>query len=448
MYRRFAIITLALLAFLTAGAQNGVNAPYSQYGFSQTSLPNTTPFAASMGGIVTTRSGYNYVNPFNPASYASIQGESFVFDISMSLVSSRLSDASQSMRDFDGGLTSIAIAFPIFDWWKTSLGLLPYSSTLYESVLIGDVGMGTQQVKTIYDGKGGISQFYWGNGFNIIGSGETAGEQSLQLGFNINYLRGTIAEGITYDFIASDTTFFVDTRRQSETDLSNVTFDLGALYRQPLNENYTLSAGLSCKLPRTMKVDDKAMIYTFANSSAQEYILDTIFPARGETGEFESTLKQPFSISVGLALERNHLWSVGLDFSYAEYNGMKYEEGNSTPLFGKSSLIYDNNYRIALGGGWLGDQGAPTYWGRMGFTGGVHYEHGKLCLELANGQWTLNEWGAGLGITFPMRKGRSQLVLTASYTNFGNADMLRSEIWALGITLSSNERWFVKRKYN
>ena len=153
MYRRFAIITLALLAFLTAGAQNGVNAPYSQYGFSQTSLPNTTPFAASMGGIVTTRSGYNYVNPFNPASYASIQGESFVFDISMSLVSSRLSDASQSMRDFDGGLTSISIAFPIFDWWKTSLGLLPYSSTLYESVLIGDVGMGTQQVKTIYEDR-------------------------------------------------------------------------------------------------------------------------------------------------------------------------------------------------------------------------------------------------------------------------------------------------------
>lgn len=47
-----------------------------------------------------------------------------------------------------------------------------------------------------------------------------------------------------------------------------------------------------------------------------------------------------------------------------------------------------------------------------------------------------------------MRKGRSQFVLTFNYSNFGNVDLLRTETFFIGLVLSSNERWFVKRKYN
>ena len=116
MYKRFAILTLALFSFVVLHAQNGANAPFSQYGFSQSSLPNITPFASSMGGLVLTRSGSNFANPFNPASYASIQKESFVFDISMTMQTSRLTDGNQSVSDFDGGLSSISVACPIFSW--------------------------------------------------------------------------------------------------------------------------------------------------------------------------------------------------------------------------------------------------------------------------------------------------------------------------------------------
>ncbi|MBR1517290.1 MAG: hypothetical protein IJ620_04020 [Bacteroidales bacterium] len=445
MKRRLATLLLTLIA-LSATAQNGVNLPFSQYAISMSSSISTTPLASSMGGVVYTRSGSNFVNPYNPASYASLQMESFVFDISMNLNSSRLTSGGQSVKDFDGSLSSIAIAFPVTKFWKTSLGLLPFSSTNYQTVVTQSIPGTTEQVKNIYDGSGGVSQFIWGNAFNILG-GDPA-KPSLQAGFNLNYLYGAMSQAITYDFVASDENYYQDTRRQKDTRVSNLTFDLGLLYRQPLNADYTLTAGLSIQLPQRLTVKDQSLIYTFVGTTTAEYTLDTIFPARGASSEYNSHLEQPLGVGLGLAIERNDRWTVALDMAYAPYSGLKYEEGIANPIFGDNGLRYGSNYRVALGGGWLGNPMASNYIGRMGLTGGVHYEHGVLDLALANGDWTLNEWGCSAGITFPMRKGRSKLVLTASYSNFGDSDLLCSEVLSIGLSLSSNERWFVKRKYN
>ncbi|MBR1793112.1 MAG: hypothetical protein IJ764_05675 [Bacteroidales bacterium] len=449
MYRQFTLLISAILALpLILMSQNGVNSPFSQYGLSQNKLPGSTPFAAAMGGVVYSRASNNYVNPFNPASYASIQKESFVFDISMSLDNTHLTGGNQTSNSFDGALSSLAVAFPLTNWWKTSLGLLPYSTTKYETVVQQSVTGTSQLVRNVYDGTGGISQVYWGNGFNIIGGDE--GKPTLQAGFNLNYLYGNVSRAITYDFVGSDTSYYQDTRRQKNTRVSNVTFDIGLLYRQPLNEKYTLTAAVTCKLPQTLTVKDESLIYTFITTSGTEHFLDTIFPARGESSKYDSKMKQPMGIGVGLAIERNHRWEVAVDAYYAEHSGMKYEEGLSHPIFGNSGLQYKSNCRIAIGGGWLGNPEAVRYIGRMGLTGGIHYEKGKLSLDVSQtgNTETLDEWGVGMGITFPMRKGRSQFVLSCAYTNFGETDLLCTETFSIGFTLSSNERWFVKRKYN
>lgn len=443
MYRRIAITVLILCLPMVLSAQNGVNSPFSQYGLSQTQLPMSTPFAGSMGGVVYSRSGNNFINPFNPASYASIQKESFVFDISMTLENTRLTSGTATLSSFDGSLSSLAVAFPITDWWKTSAGLLPYSYTNYSTVVQQTVPGTSQQVRNVYDGSGGISQIYWGNAFNILG-GADGSKPSLQAGFNLNYLYGNISRAITYDFVASDTSYYQDTRRQKNTRVNNLTFDLGLIYRHPLGEDYSLTVGLTCKLPQTLTVQDESLIYTYLTSSGTEYILDTVFPARGKSSAYDSKLTQPLGVGIGVALERNHRWEVAIDAFYAAHSGMKYEEGIANPVFGESGLQYTDNYRIAIGGGWLGNPEAVRYIGRMGLTGGLHYERGKLSLDAA----TLDEWGAGMGITFPMRKGRSQFVLTLNYSNFGNVDLLRTETFSVGLVLSSNERWFVKRKYN
>ena len=125
-------IVLLLLAVLlgstdVAQAQNGFNIPFSQFGIGSSDLPYNMPTAYRMGGVVYSRSSRNAINPFNPASYASVEPESFVFDIGVNIQSSVLRNDVNKQTDADGSVAYLAVAFPFTKWWKTSVGILPYS---------------------------------------------------------------------------------------------------------------------------------------------------------------------------------------------------------------------------------------------------------------------------------------------------------------------------------
>ena len=243
--RQIALWALLLLSLAgTAQAQNGFNIPYSQFGLGESCMSTSLPYAYSMGGVVYSRATRNVVNPFNPASYAAVETESFVFDLGMNVQTCTLRQGDNTLRDADGNISHVAIAFPITRWWKTAAGIMPYSDVSYESVYTSTDPFTLSDVKTIYAGNGGATQIFWGNAFNI--------GKRLSVGFNLDYLYGTITRAITYDFQGSDTTYAVDSRRQKNTYISNLVFDLGLQYRQPLGERHTLNIGLTCRTPRTM----------------------------------------------------------------------------------------------------------------------------------------------------------------------------------------------------
>ncbi|MBP5515757.1 MAG: hypothetical protein J6X86_02290 [Bacteroidales bacterium] len=439
---------LAIVAFsASAYAQNGINSPYSQYGIGLNNMPYNMPAFASLGGVAYSRSASNMVNPFNPASYASIGMESFVFDMGLNIETSKLYNNNESQFDADGNLGYLAFGFPLTKWWKTAIAVMPMSDVDYQSTYT-TVQPPAGEVKTLYDGTGAVTQFMWGHAFNILGN-NNATKTQMRAGFNVNYLYGNISRAISNEFSGNDTTYFMNSRRQKETYLKNVTFDLGLQFDQPLGENHRLSAGFVIKPPRKMTVKDNALVYTFVTNAATEYMRDTIFPADGNDSEYESTLEQPFTTGIGLSFQRNDRWLIALDATFSPWNGLKYTENSSVAIFGQSPMRYDNTYKLAIGMQLLGDKNAAKYFRRITFSAGAHYENGRLNLQLVdNSQYRLDEWGCGIGMSLPMRKGRSVLNLSLSYSSFGTADLLRRDALQFGIAIGSCESWFVKRKFN
>lgn len=440
------LIALAALMCLSPAAktQNGFNIPFSQYGIGLSDMPYNMPSAFSMGGAVFSRSSRNIINPFNPASYAAIENESFVFDIGLNIQSCVLRNDANRLTDADGNLAYFTIAFPITGWWKTSAGLLPYSTVNYESVQTAFDIQTQSDVKTIYAGHGGVSQIYWGNAFNI--------GQRLSLGFNLNYLYGNITRAITYNFQGNDSTYCINSRRQKNTYVSNLLIDLGLQYLQPLGADYTLHIGATARTPRNMKVNDHALSYTYLTYASTEYLFDTIFPQPGESDTYKSQLLQPLAVGLGLGLERNEKWEIDIDGYYSPYSGLQYKEDPAYNLFGTSALRLTPNWRVALGAEWKGDPAAGSYWGRIGVSAGLYHNHGRLALAPVAGNpdqpTIINETGCGLGFRLPMRKGRSVLTLALGYSSIGTAQLLRRDVFTVGLSIGSCERWFVKRKYN
>lgn len=438
--KKIIVIVLLLGGMCAAEAQNGFNIPFSQYGIGSSDLPYGHPNAYRMGGTVYSRASRNTVNPFNPASYAAVETESFVFDIGVNVQHCVLRDDVNSQTDADGNIAYLAVAFPVTRWLKMSAGILPFSTVNYESTQTHYDPLTLSDVKTVYAGNGGVTQYYWGSAFNI--------GKRLSLGFNLNYLGGSITRAITYDFQGNDSTYCVNSRRQKDTYVNNLLVDLGLQYRQPLGERYTLHLGATCRLPRDMRLNDEALVYTYYGTSSAEYLFDTVFPLRGTPSGYTSQLQQPLTIGVGLALERNDRWEVDLDGYYAPYSGLRYVENPNYNIFGSSALREQANCRIALGGEWKGDADAGSYWQRIAISAGVYYNSGRLALEVGDKQYTLDEIGGGMGISLPMRKGRSQLTLALGYSSFGNKELLRRDCLTVGLSIGSCERWFVKRRYN
>lgn len=431
LIRRISVVLLFTLC-ATAGAQNGFNLPYSQFGLSETHSAYNSPLGSGIGGALYATRGYNTINPYNPASYSAIEMESMVLDIGMSLRRYRQSDAANSISDFDGSLSHLALAFPLTKWWKTAVGLTPHNETEYESTYHGTMDDGTQ-VNTIYDGNGSIYRAFWGNGFNIT--------PRLTVGFNLNYLYGDIDRGLKYDILGSDTSHYADSRRVKHTHISSLAFDLGAQYQMPIDEKRSLTWGLTVSLPRKMSTHDTAWVYTLVEGSdAANSIIDST--------HYASDATLPLGVGFGVAYEYDQLWRLAADLHYAPWHGMKYEEGLTPSVFPQSNVDYTANYRAALAVSWLGNRNASSYWQRIGISAGVHYDYGRLALLLTSGNERVDEWGAGMNFSFPIRKGRSKIQLSMGYSSMGSKDLLRVECYTFGLTLSSCEQWFVKRKYN
>ena len=444
--------TIGLMAFVAVAviagvqAQNGFNMPYSQFGIGLSEQPYNLPMAARMGGVTYTRSGNNFVNPFNPASYASIEKESFVFDMGVNLQTSTLRDNNSSVYDADGNLGYLLVAMPVTSWLKVAGGLMPYSTVSYESVstvhhddLLGG------DVKTVYDGNGGVNQVFLGLGFNILDPAKHKGT-SLQAGVNGNLLVGRIQRAISYSFQGNDSTFFLNGRRYKETRLANLIPDFGLQFRQPMGEKFTLGVAAVYKPLTDMLVKEEALIYTY--HASDQTLVDTVFPQRGEDPAFRSSLKRANTVGVGLSLERNKMWQMAVDLTFAEWQGMKYTEGTTTSIFGTSATAYGPYSRYAAGFEKIGNMDAPTYWGRISWSLGAHLEQGSMYLDLGGSQRRLDEWGLGAGASLPMRKGRSLLSISVAYSRLGSTYILQLDAVTFGIAVSSCERWFVKRKYN
>ena len=434
----------ALSAALPAAAQSGSNAPFSQFGIGLEEQPFNMPMAARNGGAVISRSGNNFVNPFNPASYASIEPQSFVFDMGFTLQMSTLSNSAKRANDFQSHLGSITFAMPITKWWKIGGGLMPYSTADYESVSSTTDPI-SGNIKTRYDGYGSVSQVFIGSAFNIVGRPDKR-DVRLQAGFNAKLLTGSIQRTIAYEHQGNDTSYFMNSRKMKDTYVRNFAFDAGLQFYIPLGSKYTLGTGFTFAPGMDYSLNEEGLVYTFFRTSTA--LNDTLYPLRGEEGTFVSRPQTASTFGLGLSLERDGMWAISLDYTFAPWSGTKYTEGSPIEIFGQSMVQYEPSSRLAMALEFKGDRDASSYWRRITWSAGGHYENNRLVLGEAANKQPLAEWGLGAGASLPMRKGRSLLSFSVAYSHFGQKDLLLQERLTFGIAISSCETWFMKRKYN
>ncbi len=415
-------VMLSMLA-TNVFAQADLDSPYSIFGIGQLRSKSMNVRLKGMGGVTNAMFGGGMINTVNPASYAKIDSLTFLFDAGLYFKSSNFSTSVMSERSANASFDYMAMAFGVFPWWRTSLGVMPFSVKGY-TMIVDTYDDVVGHYATSFKGTGGLNQVYWGNGFNL--------GKHVALGFNAYYVFGDSKGETTLSF--PDSLYMLSSRSSVDLMISSFMFDYGLLCDFNLASDTKMSFGLTY----SMGIKLNGMQTTFIRSIEEsdnttvEYVIDTISYTTGKT-----KLTMPQGIGFGIAIQKNERWSLGADFNWTQWSKFA-REGFTESL--------QDSWRVSVGYEFFPKHSSVSnYFTRASYRIGGLYEHS--CLNINDN--SLNKIGVTAGISLPLPRTLSRVNLAFELGQFGTHkdNLIRERYIRFDIGVSVNERWFVKRKY-
>ena len=146
----------AVAALTIIGEGRGdVNTPYSMYGYGMVG-DRATSMQRQMGGVGYAMQSGRQINAMNPASYASIDSLTFLWDMGANFSMQWSKDKTASAHGFGGGLDYVTMQFPLSKYMGMSIGMVPVTQVGYS--FGDDIMFGASQNQ----GSGGITEAYAG----------------------------------------------------------------------------------------------------------------------------------------------------------------------------------------------------------------------------------------------------------------------------------------------
>ncbi|HPT14459.1 MAG TPA: hypothetical protein PK796_06685 [Bacteroidales bacterium] len=416
-------ISLSLSPFILP-AQTSIKSPYSRYGLGELYAGNSQ-FSMAMGGINAGLRNQWFINPQNPASYTVFDSVSFLFDGGLYSKMSTFRTDTLSQPSNYASIGYITMGFPVTRWWRTSFGLLPFSSVGY-TINNDQTVEGFGNTRFEFKGNGGLSQMYFGNGFKLFGG--------LSAGINYSFIFGSINKTRNITFPDSANVF--NARISEMTKIRGFYADFGLQYNHTYSNGrfFTLGATYAPGQSLNGKSDKLAVSYQHDYSTDLDEIRDTVEYTEGAKG----TIQLPQAVGGGFSFGNGDRWMAGADVKWQEWSNFTYL-GKSDSL--KNSLILN-----------AGGQFRPStsdisqYWKRITYRAGVRFNQTYLFLN----DTRINEFGISFGFGLPMKKTRSTLNIAFEAGGRGTTqnNLIRENYFRFTLGASIFDRWFLKRKYD
>ncbi|MBN2348124.1 MAG: hypothetical protein JXJ22_04765 [Bacteroidales bacterium] len=385
------------------------SSPYSIFGIGNIETGGFGANAA-MGGTGIAFKSSGSLNNLNPASYGGIDSLSVFFELGIFGKTTIYKTATESQNRFDANLKYLAAGFRVTRWWAGSFGIIPFSSVGY-SINTTNIYEGTiYSFERQYTGKGGINKFYIGNSLKPF--------KNFFMGFHASYLFGSI---INNEIV--DATENINAYKITQTQyLNNFYLDYGIQYQFNLGKlNYGI--GLTYSNQRKLKTDNIVEV---------AFGIDTISI---EPENFK-TFFLPESYGIGISVEKENRFRVGLDYTFSRWSAMSF----SNPL-----LEVKDNERISVGMEYTPRQrrnetGIKALYYRIGGFYNSSY------LEIENQPIDSKAITFGLGI--PLRQDLSMINLSFELGDLGTTQkgLIREFYGLLHVNITLRDLWFMKRK--
>jgi len=404
--KKLLLITIILFGFKIGLGQKNTFSPYSRYGIGEV-VQQGYATNLGMGGIARGFRKNNTLNYLNPASYTAQDTNSFIFDVGLTgnLSSFQTETNNQSRKTV--ALDHIAIGFPVIRWWKSSIGIAPYSHVGYD-IQITPQTPDVEEHYYRYQGNGGLRQFYIGNAFELA--------PSLSIGLNYSYLFGSLSYNNIVIWPNDDNS--KNLIYSEEKILSGSVFNLGAQYHKKIGENYDLTLGVTYDIPLNMSIEEN---YAYTNG------LDTI------SDESSHNFRFPEKVGVGFSFQSNK-FLFGADFSYQDWSTVD------------EFKYLQNSYSINTGFEYTPDrQALRSYWKHINYRIGGFYNQSYLKMK---GE-PIKNYGITFGLGLPIKYQKTRFNISCQLGKRGTIEnnLIETNYATINFNITFFDFWFLQQKY-
>ncbi len=434
MIKKLVVVLIAIVTYSSYG-QEGTASPYSFYGIGSLKFKGTVE-NRSMGGLSIYTDSI-HMNLRNPASYgglnlSSLGGESRPIKFTVGGGYSGLNLKTDASEDQTSSTTFdyIAIGIPVGKF-GFGLGLLPYTSVGYK-IESGAPEMPTNR----YNGSGGVNKAFFSAGYQL--------NKNFSVGAEANYNFGNIQNNaIEFVYDANGDPVQYQSKEENRSDLSGLNYNFGLTYKGMINKDLELVSGLTFTPKSDLNSINERTIATIVinDLTGFEAVVNSIEEDLEADGLKETTQILPSKLSFGLGLGKPKKWFVG-----AEYTSQKTSKF-SNRIFNIENATFEDANTFALGGFYIPKYNSlSSYWKRAVYRAGLRFENTGLNINTES----INEFGISFGVGLPVGRLFSNANVGFEVGKRGTTkqNLIQENFINFNISLSLNDRWFVKRKYD
>jgi hypothetical protein len=370
-----------------------------------------------MGGISIAPDSI-HVNLQNPASYSSLKLTTFTIGSTFSATKFKSYNGDNKAQRTT--LDYLAVALPLKKF-GVAFGLIPYSTVGYKVKTIDDVNQEIRQ----YSGSGGMNKVFAGVGYQVT--------PKLSVGADFTYNFGRI--------ITNNIKYLGDsqlgTQEKNTSDLSGFNVNIGAMYNRKITKKLDFYSGITYTPQSNLKSQNERDIFSIKylgdlTSTPVDY-LDTITS--------KATIKLPSKLAIGAGIGESKKWLIGTEVTFLGSNSF------SNRLSSVSNASYENGIKYSVGGFYIPNYNSfSNYFKKITYRGGFRYEKTGLIIN----EQSIKDYAFTGGIGLPMIGTFSNINVGFELGRRGTAkaNLVEENYTNVIISLSLNDKWFSRRKYD
>ncbi len=417
------IAGFCLLLSTAVFSQENNASPYSYYGVGDLKFKGTVE-NRSMGGLGILPDSI-HINLQNPATYASLKWTTF--SLGASNTRTKFETTSQKDEANRSTLDYIAVAIPVKNF-GFAFGLMPYTAVGYriKNQTIDPVDGYTTTKQ--FNGKGGLNRVFGGVAYKISPKFSVGAEFQYNFG-QIETKSLTNIEGGVIQY---------PTRELNNSDYGGASFNIGAVYQARMNDKYDWITSATYTPQGTLKSStDRELATVLVTASGSEIVRDQI-----DQSILDEDIKMPSKFTFGSGFGQARKWFVGAEYTFQQSN----ELGNRFDVV--TDAGFETAHKFSLGGYFIPKYTSfNNYFSKITYRAGLRYEKTGLVI---NGQ-SINDMGVSVGLGLPLGGGvgGSNLNIGAEFGQRGttSANLIKENYVNIFVSLSINDRWFMRRKY-